>query len=466
MRFSEERSMFIDRMIEAVKSLPIQKIVSSRMSLTQRGRHLMGLCPFHKDKHLGSFLVTPDKGLWRCFACGEDFGGDGIKFIMEYDGIPWLEAVLKIAMEQGLCSLSEYDKYCKGKDFTKTYKTKVSNRAQQLAEKKEPDVNPVICDAVYTTMAQICGLSAEHRKHLTDVRQVPESHLGNYFSFPYTNKEKEALVNQILTQLNWVKEEDLIKVPGFFKDKKTHKISLLGCHGIGILIHNTKTRKNGLPRVVAVQIRRDTVKEGEQRYIWFSSSFAQYDEKKYEGGNGCGSPKDVMFPEGEHYTGCVCITEGRFKAERIVAQGNISISVQGVSSWKGIEDIIAEIRTTHPIKAIYIMFDADMMVNPVVFNHEKAMGEALLAKGYKVVHVSWPVSLGKGIDDVLTAAGPGALSYLPFAIAVVKYEQILAQAFAKYGIKTLRELPDEKVDIFFSELRSEMENHMCKKKTA
>ena len=65
-------------------------------------------------------------------------------------------------------------------------------------------------------------------------------------------------------------------------------------------------------RVAAIQIRRDTIKEGQQRYIWFSSSFAPYEPDKYIGGTGCGSPRDILYPPNTDRS-ILCITEGRFK---------------------------------------------------------------------------------------------------------------------------------------------------------
>ena len=47
---------------------------------------------------------------------------------------------------------------------------------------------------------------------------------------------------------------------------------------------------------------------------------------------------------------CLCITEGRFKSEMLAANGNMVISIQGVSSWKGIDEIILKMREEHNIE--------------------------------------------------------------------------------------------------------------------
>ena len=60
-----------------------------------------GLCPFHTDKHAGSFRVNLETGAFTCFSCGTK-GGDIIAFIQQRDGLSFLEAVQKLSNEWGL----------------------------------------------------------------------------------------------------------------------------------------------------------------------------------------------------------------------------------------------------------------------------------------------------------------------------------------------------------------------------
>jgi len=60
-----------------------------------------GLCPFHSDKHAGSFRIHTDTGAFRCFACDAK-GGNVIDFIMQRDGLSFREALSKLAQEWGL----------------------------------------------------------------------------------------------------------------------------------------------------------------------------------------------------------------------------------------------------------------------------------------------------------------------------------------------------------------------------
>src|ERR1051326_9435241 len=58
-------------------------IRSRGVTLTQRGKQLVGLCPFHDD-HEPSLVVDAKKQLWNCLgACRE--GGDVYRFVMKAD---------------------------------------------------------------------------------------------------------------------------------------------------------------------------------------------------------------------------------------------------------------------------------------------------------------------------------------------------------------------------------------------
>jgi len=49
-----------------------------------------GRCPFHEDKETPNFVVSPDVGLWRCWACGK--AGNPIQFVQHHDGISFRHA--------------------------------------------------------------------------------------------------------------------------------------------------------------------------------------------------------------------------------------------------------------------------------------------------------------------------------------------------------------------------------------
>ena len=81
-------------------SCDIADIVSQYVQLTRSGSgYLKGLCPFHSEK-TPSFTVTPSKGIYKCFGCGES--GDVITFIMKIEGLEFVEAVKYLAAKANI----------------------------------------------------------------------------------------------------------------------------------------------------------------------------------------------------------------------------------------------------------------------------------------------------------------------------------------------------------------------------
>lgn len=68
-------------------------------SLKIAGRSVKGLCPFHAER-TPSFHVQPDKGLYKCFGCGE--GGDVFAFLAKIENLTFSEAVERVASQAGI----------------------------------------------------------------------------------------------------------------------------------------------------------------------------------------------------------------------------------------------------------------------------------------------------------------------------------------------------------------------------
>jgi len=86
----------IDRIREAVD---IGEVIGRHVALQRKSGNLMGLCPFHKEK-TPSFSVTPARGIFHCFGCGE--GGDVFKFVQKIQGVSFIEALKELAQEAGV----------------------------------------------------------------------------------------------------------------------------------------------------------------------------------------------------------------------------------------------------------------------------------------------------------------------------------------------------------------------------
>ncbi|SDP34175.1 DNA primase [Actinacidiphila guanduensis] len=90
-----------DEDVKAVRdAVPIDAVVSDYLQLKNAGGgNLKGLCPFHDEKS-PSFQVSPSKGLYHCFGCGE--GGDTLGFVMKVDHLSFTEAVERLAARAGI----------------------------------------------------------------------------------------------------------------------------------------------------------------------------------------------------------------------------------------------------------------------------------------------------------------------------------------------------------------------------
>ena len=82
---------FIDRLID---DSDIVAVLSNYLSLTKKGSNYTCCCPFHEEK-TPSFSVSPQKSIYHCFGCGK--GGNVLSFIMDYEGLNFIEAVEKLA---------------------------------------------------------------------------------------------------------------------------------------------------------------------------------------------------------------------------------------------------------------------------------------------------------------------------------------------------------------------------------
>lgn len=94
--------MIAKQTIQAVQDrADIEEIVSDYVTLKKKGsgKYLWACCPFHDEK-TPSFSVTPDRGIYKCFGCGKS--GDSINFIMDHDGMNYVEAIRHLAKKYAI----------------------------------------------------------------------------------------------------------------------------------------------------------------------------------------------------------------------------------------------------------------------------------------------------------------------------------------------------------------------------
>ncbi|MBP5699039.1 MAG: DNA primase, partial [Alphaproteobacteria bacterium] len=90
----------LQRFIEELRSrISVADVVGAKVKLVKKGREYQGLCPFHQEK-TPSFTVNEAKGFYHCFGCGAH--GDIVKFEMEANGLPFMDALQKLAHLAGI----------------------------------------------------------------------------------------------------------------------------------------------------------------------------------------------------------------------------------------------------------------------------------------------------------------------------------------------------------------------------
>ena len=79
---------------QIIETARIDEVVGDWVNLKKRGANMLGLCPFHNEKS-PSFTVSPAKGIYKCFGCGE--AGGAVNFIMAHEQYSYPEALKYLA---------------------------------------------------------------------------------------------------------------------------------------------------------------------------------------------------------------------------------------------------------------------------------------------------------------------------------------------------------------------------------
>ena len=89
----------VDRIYAAAD---IVEIIGDYVTLKRKGVNYQACCPFHNEK-TPSFVVSPSKGVFKCFGCGK--AGNAVTFVMEHEGISYPEALKAVAKRYGIDAL-------------------------------------------------------------------------------------------------------------------------------------------------------------------------------------------------------------------------------------------------------------------------------------------------------------------------------------------------------------------------
>jgi DNA primase len=87
---------FID---ELLTRTDIVEVIERRVELKRAGSEYQARCPFHEEK-TPSFTVSPSKQFYHCFGCGAH--GSAIGFLMQFEGLEFVDAIEELARNAGL----------------------------------------------------------------------------------------------------------------------------------------------------------------------------------------------------------------------------------------------------------------------------------------------------------------------------------------------------------------------------
>lgn len=108
-----------DKINEIRKSINIVDVISEYIPIEQRGKNYFAVCPFHDD-HNPSMSISKEKQIYTCFVCGAH--GNVFNFIMDYENMPFVEAVKTVANKVGIpLDISSYKEKPKEKGITDLY---------------------------------------------------------------------------------------------------------------------------------------------------------------------------------------------------------------------------------------------------------------------------------------------------------------------------------------------------------
>jgi DNA primase len=115
---------------DLLSRVDIVDVVGRHVQLRKGGANLSGLCPFHAEKS-PSFTVSPSKQFYHCFGCGAN--GDAIRFLTEFSGMSFIDAVGELAQQVGL-TVPEDERSSSERELASSQKQRRSTLTEVLAK--------------------------------------------------------------------------------------------------------------------------------------------------------------------------------------------------------------------------------------------------------------------------------------------------------------------------------------------
>ena len=383
---------------EIRESADIVDIIKNYIPLELKGKNYFGVCPFHQD-HSPSMSVSKEKQMYKCFSCGA--AGNVFTFVSNYENIPFIEAVVKVA---GILGISVGD-------YTTT----------QPKEKYEREYNAMDLALKFyqnTLRTKDGGAAREYllkRGLNEEMQKVFDIGLSTTSDKLYPFLKQKGMDEKFLFDLGLIIQEE-----GSIKD--TFKDRIL------FPIHDAKGHAVGFTGRVYKGDYKPKYLNSKENYIFKKGNILFNYHRA----------RDAIRTKKE-----VVIVEGNMDAIRMYVSGiKNTIALMGVSLTKEQIDLIRNLHAT-----VILMLDNDEAGRTATLTN----GEALESAGItcKVVRLSGEKDpdeyiLKNGVQQMITNIAH-AESYLEFKIKALKDNKDLTDAtvLSSYIKSVLQSISDE-----------------------
>lgn len=201
----------------------LSRVVGQSIKIAKAGREWKGCCPFHNEK-TASFYVNDDKGFYHCFGCSAH--GDAIRWLTDYRGLPFMDAVRELADAAGL---------------------EVPAADPRYAEKRQEDagLHEIMQRAARWFASRLGDPDAQEARAYAQKRDLHKGGLYEAFEFGYAPKSRRGEESPLRKALHDVDPKHLVEL-GLLKqsDEDQHLYDFFRDRLI-IPIHDTRGRVIG-----------------------------------------------------------------------------------------------------------------------------------------------------------------------------------------------------------------------------
>ena len=124
--------------IEKIKdAASIVDVIGDFYDLKKKGVNYECLCPFHDDRHLGSFKISPKKNTYSCYSCGAH--GNSVDFLMAKQGLSYPDALRWLAKKYSIV-IPEDEKESWSDRLNSIIEKAKQDEARRLSERQQPKI--------------------------------------------------------------------------------------------------------------------------------------------------------------------------------------------------------------------------------------------------------------------------------------------------------------------------------------